>query len=110
MKPRKLNIKTIPATDVNRAYRFWRDVFDLPQSGHQSGRHLVIDGEDIIFVSGKPTNKLEMLVRDHQSELVKHLRNNFVPIVGEPEKRFGNKLAFSINDSEGNLIVLEANL
>ncbi|MGX4594293.1 VOC family protein [Leuconostoc sp. JNUCC 76] len=110
MKPRKLNIKTIPATDVNRAYRFWRDVFDLPQSGHQSGRHLVIDGEDIIFVPGAPTNNLEMLVRDHQSELVKHLRNNFVPIVGEPEERFGNKIAFSIHDSEGNLIVLEANI
>ncbi|KGB49742.1 lactoylglutathione lyase [Leuconostoc mesenteroides P45] len=110
MKPRKLNIKTIPATDVNRAYRFWRDVFDLPQSGHQSGRHLVIDGEDIIFVPGEPTNKLEMLVRDHQSELIKHLRNNFVPIVGEPEERFGNKIAFSIHDSEGNLIVLEANV
>ncbi|MDI6498166.1 lactoylglutathione lyase [Leuconostoc suionicum] len=110
MKPRKLNIKTIPATDVNRAYRFWRDVFDLPQSGHQSGRHLIIDGEDIIFVSGEPTNKLEMLVRDHQSELIKHLRNNFVPIVGEPEERFGNKIAFSIHDSEGNLIVLEANV
>ncbi|MDI6650080.1 VOC family protein [Leuconostoc suionicum] len=110
MKPRKLNIKTIPATDVNRAYRFWRDVFDLPQSGHQSGRHLIIDGEDIIFVPGEPTNKLEMLVRDHQSELIKHLRNNFVPIVGEPEERFGNKIAFSIHDSEGNLIVLEANV
>ncbi|MGL5886798.1 MAG: VOC family protein [Leuconostoc suionicum] len=110
MKPRKLNIKTIPATDVNRAYRFWRDVFDLPQSGHQSGRHLVIDGEDIIFVPGEPTNKLEMLVRDHQSELIKHLRNNFVPILGEPEERFGNKIAFSIHDSEGNLIVLEANV
>ena len=51
MKPRKLNIKTIPAADINRAYRFWRDVFDLPQSGHQSGRHLVIDGEDIVSVS-----------------------------------------------------------
>ncbi|GMA70066.1 hypothetical protein GCM10025879_13120 [Leuconostoc litchii] len=110
MKPRKLNIKTIPATDTNRAYRFWRDVFDLPQSGHQSGRHLVIDGEDIIFVSGEPTDKLEMLVRDHQTELRKHLRNNFVPIIGEPEERFSNKIAFSIHDSEGNTIVLEANL
>lgn len=49
MKPRKLNIKTIPAQDVNRAYRFWRDVFDLPQSGHASGRHLMIDGDDIIL-------------------------------------------------------------
>ena len=109
MKPRKLNIKTIPAADINRAYRFWRDVFDLPQSGHQSGRHLVIDGEDIVFVTGKPTDRLEMLVRDHQADFVKHLRNNFIPIIGEPEKRFGNKIALSIHDSEDNLIVLEAN-
>jgi hypothetical protein len=50
-----------------------------------------------------------MLVRDHQTDLVKHLRNNFIPIIGEPEKRFGNKIALSIHDSEDNLIVLEAN-
>ncbi|AFT80967.1 lactoylglutathione lyase [Leuconostoc carnosum] len=109
MKPRKLNIKTVPASDTNRAYRFWRDVFDLPQSGHQSGRHLMLDGEDIIFVPGQPTDKLELLVRDHQDNLKKHLRNNFVPIVGEPKERFGNKIAFQISDSEGNLITIESN-
>ena len=109
MKPRKLNIKTIPAQDVNRAYRFWRDVFDLPQSGHASGRHLMIDGYDIIFVAGESTDQLEMLIRDHQDELKQHLRNNFIPIVGKPEPRFGNKIAFKIHDSEGNLITLEAN-
>ncbi|CAM3172807.1 VOC family protein [Leuconostoc rapi] len=109
MKPRKLNIKTIPATDTNRAYRFWRDVFDLPQSGHESGRHLMIDGQDIIFVAGSPTGGIEMLVRDHQVDLRKHLRNNFIPIIGDPESRFGNKIAFRIKDSEGNVITLEAN-
>lgn len=110
MKPRKLNIKTIPATDINRAYRFWRDVFDLPQSGHKSGRHLMLDGEDINFVSGKPTDQLELLVRDHQENLQKHLRNNFVSLLNEPETRFGNKVALKIKDSEGNTITLEANL
>jgi len=109
MKPRKLNIKTIPATDINRAYRFWRDVFDLPQSGHESGRHLMLDGNDITFVTGKPTDTLELLVRDHQEDLLKHLRNNFIPIIGNPEERFGNKIAFKIRDSEDNVITLEAN-
>ncbi|MDN2649158.1 VOC family protein [Leuconostoc lactis] len=109
MKPRKLNIKTIPATDTNRAYRFWRDVFDLPQSGHQSGRHLTLDGEDIVFVTGEPTDQLELLVRDHQVDLQKHLKNNFVTLVGEPEARFSNKIAIKIKDSEGNLITIEAN-
>lgn len=110
MKPRKLNIKTIPATDTNRAYRFWRDVFDLPQSGHQSGRHLMIDGEDIVFVSGEPTDQLELRVRDHQAALQQHLKNNFVTLVGEPEIRFGNKVAVKIKDSEDNLITIEANV
>ncbi|TOY69811.1 lactoylglutathione lyase [Leuconostoc citreum] len=110
MKPRKLNIKTIPATDINRAYRFWRDVFDLPQSGHQSGRHLTLDGADIIFVVGEPTANLELLVRDHADELRKHLRNNFVDIIGTPAQRFGQKVAFKIKDSENNIITLEANL
>jgi len=109
MKPRKLNIKTIPATDINRAYRFWRDVFDLPQSGHESGRHLMLDGNDITFVTGKPTDTLELLVRDRQEDLLKHLHNNFIPIIGNPEERFGNKIAFKIKDSEGNVITLEAN-
>ncbi|AEJ31696.1 MULTISPECIES: VOC family protein [Leuconostoc] len=109
MKPRKLNIKTVPATDTNRAYRFWRDVFDLPQSGHESGRHLMIDGEDITFISGPPTHNLEILVRDHQTDLRKHLRNNFISIIDEPEMRFGHKIAFKIKDSEGNVITLEAN-
>ena len=66
-------------------------------------------GEDITFVNGKPTDTLEILVRDHQEELLKHLRNNFITIVGNPEERFGNKIAFQINDSEGNTITLEAN-
>lgn len=109
MKPRKLNIKTIPATDTNRAYRFWRDVFDLPQSGHESGRHLMLDGQDITFIAGKPMVGIEILVRDHEIDLRKHLRNNFITLVSEPEVRFGNKIAFSIKDSEGNVITLEAN-
>jgi len=108
MKPRKLNIKIIPATDINRAYRFWRDVFDLPQSGHENGRHLMLDGDDITFVTGKPIDTLEILVRDHQEDLLKHLRNNIINI-GVPDERFGNKIAFQINDSEGNTITLEAN-
>ncbi|MGX7052172.1 lactoylglutathione lyase [Leuconostoc palmae] len=109
MKPRKLNIKTIPAVDVNRAYRFWRDVFDLPQSGQLDRRHLILDGEDITFVPGKQIQSLELLVRDHQNDLQKHLRNNFIPILGDPEERFGNKIAFKIKDSEGNIVTIEAN-
>jgi len=87
----------------------WCDVFDLPQSGHESGRHLMLDGDDITFVTGKPIDTLEILVRDHQEDLLKHLRNNFITIIGVCEERFGNKIAFPINDSEGNTITLEAN-
>jgi len=49
------------------------------------------------------------LVRDHQADLQKHLKNNFVTLVGEPEARFGNKIAIKIKDSEYKLITIEAN-
>ncbi|MBU7455985.1 lactoylglutathione lyase [Leuconostoc fallax] len=108
MKPRKLNLKTIPARNIDRAYRFWRDVFDLPQSGHESQRHLTIDGQDIQFVVGEPTADIELLVRDHQDVLKAHLRNNFIQIV-HSDTRFNHKIAFQIYDSEHNLITIEAN-
>ncbi|MDF7627585.1 VOC family protein [Lactobacillaceae bacterium L1_55_11] len=108
MKPRKLNHKTIPATDPDRAYRFWRDVFDLPQAGDSQHRHLQLDQSEITFVPGPASDQLELLVRDHQKELRQHLRNNFIPIITE-EERFNHKIAFTIRDSEGNLVTIEAN-
>ncbi|GAP03203.1 lactoylglutathione lyase-like protein [Fructobacillus pseudoficulneus] len=108
MKARKLNHKEIPATDPNRAFRFWRDVFDLPQTGQQTDRILVVDHEDLTFVTGEPRADFELLVRDHLPELRQHLANNFVAIEQE-EVRFGNKVAVTVHDSEGNTVVIEAN-
>ncbi|GAO99429.1 VOC family protein [Fructobacillus ficulneus] len=108
MKARKLNHKIIPATDPNRAFRFWRDVFDLPQSGDQSDRVLVVDHQDLTFTTGPTRSDFELLVRDHISDLKKHLANNFVPVEKE-EERFGNKVALTVHDSEGNTVVIEAN-
>ncbi|CAK8054810.1 lactoylglutathione lyase [Eupransor demetentiae] len=108
MKARKLDHKTILALDPNRAYRFWRDAFDLPQTGAQTDRRLTLDGEEIHFVEGQPAGPFEILVRDHQTELRQHLANNFIPIEKE-EERFNNKIAFYIRDSEGNQVILEAN-
>lgn len=108
MKARKLNHKEIPAQDPNRAFRFWRDVFDLPQSGAQTDRILVVDHEDLTFVQGQPRADFELLVRDHLPELKKHLANNFVAIEKE-EARFNNKVAVTVKDSEGNTVIIEAN-
>ncbi|HEY4399419.1 MAG TPA: lactoylglutathione lyase [Lactobacillaceae bacterium] len=112
MKPRKLNIKTIPAPTeelVNRNYRFWRDVFDLLQDGNGGDRHLIVDHATIDFVLGDVRDDLELLVRDHIGELQAHLRNHFVPVVSEVEERFGNKVALRIQDPAGNIITIEAN-
>ncbi|MBS9336687.1 VOC family protein [Fructobacillus papyrifericola] len=109
MKVRKLNHKTIPATDKNRAYRFWRDVFDLPQVGQQDERRLAVDHEELTFVEGPVEKDFELLVRDHESSLQQHLKNNFVPVL-EREERFSNKVALTVEDSEGNRIVIEGNL
>ncbi|MBS9337123.1 lactoylglutathione lyase [Fructobacillus parabroussonetiae] len=109
MKVRKLNHKTIPASDKNRAYRFWRDVFDLPQVGLQSERRLAVDHQELFFIDGPAENDFELLVRDHESTLQQHFRNNFVPILNR-EERFGHKVALTVQDSEGNLVVIEGNL
>ena len=108
MKPRKLTCKTIPATDPNRAYRFWRDVFDLPQTGPANARQLRLDGDIVTFVQAPPTDTLELLVRDYAGPLRQHLANNFVTILSEND-RFGNKIAFTIHDSEKNSVTIEAN-
>ncbi|CAH1855280.1 VOC family protein [Convivina intestini] len=108
MKPRKLNHKTIPTQDPDRAYRFWRDVFDIPQAGPSNQRHLRLDQEDLTFVVGPAQNHFELLARDHQASLRQHLANNFVPIL-KTEERYGNKIAFIVNDSEGNQITIEVN-
>lgn len=108
MKARKLNIKTIPAKDPNRAYRFWRDVFDLPQVGAQSERRLAVDHEELSFVQGNTENNFELLVRDHEAELEQHLKNNFVAII-KREERFGDKVALTVKDSEGNEVTIEGN-
>ncbi|MBS9339131.1 lactoylglutathione lyase [Fructobacillus sp. M2-14] len=113
MKVRKLNHKTIPAQDQNRAYRFWRDVFDLPQGGSQQDRILLVDHEELHFVladslPAAPEDDFELLVRDHVAELKKHFKNNFVPILNE-EARYGNKVALTVKDSEGNTVVVEGN-
>lgn len=108
MKARKLNHKKIPAQDPNRAFRFWRDVFDLPQSGAQTDRILVVDHEDLTFVQSQSKTTFELLVRDHLPELKQHLANNFV-VIEKEEERFNNKVAVTVRDSEGNTVVIEAN-
>lgn len=108
MKVRKLNHKTIPAKDQNRAYRFWRDVFDLPQGGSQEDRILLVDHEELHFTLGDPEDHFELLVRDHVADLKKHFRNNFVSVLKE-EERYGGKVALTVQDSEGNTVVVEGN-
>ncbi|MBS9335494.1 VOC family protein [Fructobacillus sp. M1-13] len=109
MKVRKLNKKKIPATDQNRAYRFWRDVFDLPQVGSQEERRLAVDHEELAFVTGPLETDFELLVRDHEAALQQHFKNNFVRIL-KREERFGGKVALTVTDSEGNQVTVEGNL
>jgi hypothetical protein len=111
MKPRKLNIKTIPAPAdlVNRNYRFWRDVFDLLQEGDGSQRHLKVDGAVIEFVAGEVRDDLELIVRDHLPELQAHLRNHFVPVISGPTSHHAQKVHLKIQDPAGNTITIEAN-
>ncbi|MDF7637594.1 lactoylglutathione lyase [Leuconostocaceae bacterium ESL0958] len=108
MKVRKLDHKTIPCQDPNRAFRFWRDCFDLPQAGPASQRQLLVDGQPLTFVAGQPGQAFELLVRDHEQALQAHLANCFIPVLTR-EERPQHKLALTVHDSEGNVVVIEGN-
>ena len=105
MKPRKMLPKKIPVNDQNRAYRFYRELFDFPIN---SDNNLVVDRQEIEFYSSEDNIEIEILVRDFQDDLEKHLRNYFVDVKKIQYLR-RNKVTYTIEDSEGNTIFIEAN-
>lgn len=105
MKPRKMRPKKIPASDPNRAYRFYRELFDFPVN---TDKNLVIDKQTIDFYSSDENIQIEILVRDYQEQLEQHFKNYFVTIENIEYLR-KNKVTYTIKDSEQNTILIEAN-
>ncbi|VDK14678.1 hypothetical protein OAL24_00147 [Oenococcus sicerae] len=108
MKPRKMRPKIIPARDVKRAYRFYRDVFDFLRDPIDQTT-LIVDGSPIQFIESDEKIETEIIVRDHLHEIQEHLANNFLVEQGKPEHRFNKKIALRIQDSEGNTVIIEGN-
>ncbi|EHN59905.1 hypothetical protein [Oenococcus kitaharae] len=108
MKARKMRPKTIPAANVKRAYRFYRDVFGFLRDPKDQTT-LIVDGQAINFVQSDQRIESEIIVRDHLTQIREHLANNFLAEIGQAEERFNQKIALRIHDSEGNIIVIEGN-
>jgi predicted enzyme related to lactoylglutathione lyase len=109
MKPRKINPHIIFTRDANRAFRFYRDLFDFLQDGPQDARFLKVDGQAISFENNDEVINIEIIARDHQDEVKNHLINYFLEYTTENDARDETKIRFLFDDSEGNHISLQVN-
>lgn len=108
MKPRKMRPKIIPSQDPDRAYRFYRDVFEFLRDPKDQTT-LIVDKKAIKFKKSNQKQQIELIVRDHLSELRQHLANNFIEEIEPVQKAFNNKAVLKIKDSEGNTVQIECN-
>lgn len=112
MRVRKFSPLTIPVQNVERATRFYREVFDLPTTfGANESRQLSFHDEDIFFdASDEETTTVEVVVRDHQETVENHLLNYYVkqaePMTVDAD---GRHVIFHLVDFEGNKINVIAN-
>lgn len=112
MRVRKFSPLNIPVQNVERATRFYREVFDLPTTfGANESRQLSFHKEDIFFDAENDDNiTVEVVVRDHQETVENHLLNYYVkqaePMTIDPD---GRHVIFHLTDQEGNKINVIAN-
>lgn len=108
MKPRKLNIKTVPCQNIPRAKRFWREVFNFLEVTNNGQREFIIDKQAIEFVESDQPQEFELIVRDHHKDAKAHLINYFVEILDE--KTTDKNVIYTIKDSEENTINVVCNI
>lgn len=113
MRVRKFSPMQIPAQNIARAVRFYREVFDLPtQFGQQEERHLFFHEEPIHFIDQPPFEPItvQVVVRDHQTAVENHLINYAVPQAAPMTVADdGQHVIFHLDDFEGNRIQVIAN-
>ncbi|GKT04530.1 VOC family protein [Furfurilactobacillus sp. WILCCON 0119] len=112
MNVRTISQLTINVSDPKRAWRFYHEVFDLPET-------ILPDGTDSVLVNGQPLTFItvpehpanndqsapDIVIHAHDNidALISHLQNYWVPIIAGPLTD-GDLQAVYINDFEGNLI------
>lgn len=112
MRVRKFAPLNIPVQNIERATRFYREVFDLPTTfGANESRQLSFHDEDIFFDAENAEHiTVEVVVRDHQETVENHLLNYYVkqaePMTVDPD---GRHVIFHLDDPEGNQINVIAN-
>jgi catechol 2,3-dioxygenase-like lactoylglutathione lyase family enzyme len=112
MRVRKFNPSTIPARNVPRAVRFYREVFDLPtEFGEHEDRHLFFNEAPIVFEEAdiEPIT-VTVVVRDHRETVENHFINYYVTQAKPAEiSADGKHVTFHLDDFEGNHIEVIAN-
>ena len=112
MRVRKFNPMRIPAKNVARAVRFYREVFDLPtEFGENESRHLYFNEQSIVFEeSDEEPITVTVTVRDHKETVQNHLINYYVTEAKPAEESpNGQHVIFHLDDFEGNHIEVVAN-
>ena len=113
MRVRKFTPLHIPTTNVARAVRFYREVFDLPtEFGENESRHLYFDQQSIVFAEEPDAAPItvQVTVRDHKETVENHLINYFVTQTKQPTmSEDGRHIIFHLDDFEGNHIEVIAN-
>lgn len=105
MYVKKISDHKIPVQNIKRAWRFYHEVFDMPNN---KKLHLTVsvNKKDINFYkSTYPTNKkFSIWVRDDKDDVINHFKSYYVNIINTKEK---NKVI--IKDDEGNTIIVFTN-
>lgn len=104
MRVSQLSPLSIPAQDIPRAVRFYREVFDLPSVfGKHESAHLSLHGEGITFIENAASINVQVIVKDTPTDIQNHFINYFVPET-RPAEVIDQATHFFIADFEGNTI------
>ncbi|ALI32931.1 lactoylglutathione lyase [Weissella cibaria] len=113
MRVRKFAPLRIPTTNVARAVRFYREVFDLPtEFGENESRHLYFDQQSIVFEEDPEADPIvvQVTVRDHKETVENHFINYYVTQAKPAtESEDDRHIIFHLDDFEGNHIEVIAN-
>ncbi|GEK29311.1 VOC family protein [Furfurilactobacillus siliginis] len=112
-----MNVRTISqyhinVVDAKRAWRFYHEVFDMPDTVLDDGTETVTVGGKLVTFNTVSEHEphtdvahpdFTLQAHDRIDDLMSHLQNYWVPIIAGPIAD-GDLQAVYVNDFEGNLI------
>ncbi|GBG94891.1 glyoxalase [Ligilactobacillus salitolerans] len=122
MKVSRIDHLVLPVANVNQAFRFYHEVFDMQELPEQStaqtitircGHQLIYLQQAEVTADLQPAHPVPgaadlcIVVKDKVDDIVNHLKSYFVDIVAGPSERFGSEgkmTSIYVHDLDSNLI------